>query len=431
MLVEFSVANFRSFKDRVTLSMEATHLTSNPANKDVDQNNVFEINGLRLLKSAAIYGANASGKSNLAKALSFMKWFILSSSRETQTIDDIPVDLFKLSTDSQKEPSILEIVFLLDEKLYRYGFTVNSESVMSEWLYYIPSQRETKLFVREGEDFDIAKKFEAEGVQNRTRHNSLFLSVAAQFNVSVAEHILEWMKQHLNIISGLEDDAYGGFTISCLLNDRNKDRKKAILRLIKQLDLGIGDVSIDKIPVTPEVRNSLPSELKRFLVDSREAPNLVSVATKHPVFNREGERVTDIEFSLEDQESEGTQKIFSLSGPLVDTLGNGKILVVDEFDARLHPLISRSIIELFNSPKTNPNNAQLIFMTHDSNLLTKHLFRRDQIWFTEKDRYGATDLYSLAEYKVRNDASFERDYIKGRYGAIPFIGNLSDLLEVE
>jgi AAA15 family ATPase/GTPase len=134
-------------------------------------------------------------------------------------------------------------------------------------------------------------------------------------------------------------------------------------------------------------------------------------------------------FDLDDQESEGTQKVFTMAGPLLDTLKNGKILVIDEFDARFHPLISRAIVELFNSNKTNPNNAQLIFITHDTNLLSNKLFRRDQIWFTEKNRYGVTDLYSLAEYKIRNDASFESDYIKGRYGAIPYIGNLSQLIE--
>ncbi|NJN24349.1 MAG: ATP-binding protein [Acaryochloridaceae cyanobacterium RL_2_7] len=135
-------------------------------------------------------------------------------------------------------------------------------------------------------------------------------------------------------------------------------------------------------------------------------------------------------FDIQDQESEGTQKIFALAGPLVDILENGRVLVVDEFDARLHPLISRAIVELFNSGESNPNNAQFILMTHDTNLLTNRIFRRDQIWFTEKDQYGATDLYSLAEYKgVRNDDPYENNYIKGRYGAIPYIGNLESIID--
>ena len=156
---------------------------------------------------------------------------------------------------------------------------------------------------------------------------------------------------------------------------------------------------------------------------------LTSVQTMHQKFDEDGTFISTELFNLSDQESEGTQKVFALAGLLVETLKEGKVLVVDEFDARLHPLISRAIVELFNSNETNPNNAQLIFMTHDTNLLSNKLFRRDQIWFTEKDRYGATDLYSLVEYKVRNDASFESDYIKGRYGAIPYIANLNHLIE--
>jgi AAA15 family ATPase/GTPase len=156
---------------------------------------------------------------------------------------------------------------------------------------------------------------------------------------------------------------------------------------------------------------------------------LASVQTMHRKFDEKGNSVSTELFDLDEQESEGTQKVFALAGPLVDTLKDGKVLIIDEFDARIHPLISRAIVELFNSNETNPNNAQLIFMTHDTNLLSNKLFRRDQIWFTEKNRYGATDLYSLAEYKVRNDASFESDYIKGRYGAIPYIGNLNHLID--
>jgi hypothetical protein len=131
---------------------------------------------------------------------------------------------------------------------------------------------------------------------------------------------------------------------------------------------------------------------------------------------------------MDEHESEGTQKLFAMAGPLVDTLENGRILVIDELDARLHPLITREIISLFNSNQTNPHNAQLIFMTHDTNILSHKFFRRDQIWFAEKDKFGATHLYSLAEYKIRNDASFENDYIQGRYGAVPFIGDLSHLI---
>lgn len=153
------------------------------------------------------------------------------------------------------------------------------------------------------------------------------------------------------------------------------------------------------------------------------------VKTYHKIFNQEFALPDLEEFDLGEQESEGTQKIFFLAGPLLNTLDEGKILVIDEIEARLHPLITRAIIRLFNSPKTNPQNAQLVFATHDTGLLRSDFFRRDQIWFTEKTRYGATDLYSLAELQVRNDASFDKDYIGGRYGAVPFIGGLASLFE--
>ena len=155
----------------------------------------------------------------------------------------------------------------------------------------------------------------------------------------------------------------------------------------------------------------------------------ISIQTVHQKFDNKGKYISPELFDLNKHESEGTQKVFEIAGVLVDTLKNAEILIIDEFDARLHPLISRTIVDLFNSNETNPNNAQLIFMTHDTNLLNNKLFRRDQIWFAEKNRYAVTDLYSLAEYKIRNDASFEKDYIKGRYGAVPYIGNLSHLIE--
>jgi len=155
----------------------------------------------------------------------------------------------------------------------------------------------------------------------------------------------------------------------------------------------------------------------------------IRIHTLHNGFDKDGNLLYKESFDLERHESEGTQKLFALAGILFDTLNKGSVLFIDEFDASLHPLMSHAIVELFNSSQTNPNNAQLIFMTHDTNLLSNKLFRRDQIWFTEKNKYGATDLYSLAEYKVRNDASFEKDYIQGRYGAIPYIGNLSHIID--
>ncbi|MEH1882590.1 AAA family ATPase [Nostoc sp.] len=425
MLIEFSIGNYRSFKEQVTFSMVAANLVAE--DKKLDENNVFEIdNDLKLLKSAAIYGANASGKSNLATALRFMRWFMINSSKETQSTEKIGVDQFKLSTETEDKPSFFEIVFLMNGKRYRYGFEATRDKVVSEWLFYVPKSKETKLFERKLGKFSVSKTYKADGIQQKTRHNALFLSVSAQFNVQIAEKILDWLTNQVALISTLNDIGYRGYTVSCLINNENKDE---ILQLLKKLDLGFSDLKVEESEITADsLPKELPDELKNLILKNGKG-KLSSVQTTHQKFDGKGNLVSIEVFDLDEQESEGTKKVFSLAGPLVDTLKNGQILIIDEFDARIHPLISRAIVELFNSNETNPNNAQLIFMTHDTNLLNKKLFRRDQIWFTEKNRYGATDLYSLAEYNISNDASFESDYIQGRYGAIPYIGNLNHLID--
>lgn len=424
MLIEFSVGNYRSFKEQVTFSMVAANLVSQ--DKKLDEDNVFAVDeNLDLLKSAAIYGANASGKSNLAKALGFMRWFMINSSKETQSTEKIGVECFKLSTEMDAKPTFFEIVFLISDKKYRYGFEATRDEVVSEWLFYVPKSRETKLFRRKFNSFSISGTYKADGIQQRTRSNALFLSVSAQFNVKIAENILDWLTNQIKVVSGLDDRGYRGYTIRCLMNYENKDE---ILQLLKKLDLGFGDVKVEESVVTADrLPGELPDEIKNFILKNAGGKT-TSVQTIHQRFNETGTSISTEFFDLDYQESEGTQKVFALAGPLVDTLKAGKVLIIDEFDARIHPLISRAIVELFNSRETNPNNAQLIFMTHDTNMLSNKLFRRDQIWFAEKNRYGATDLYSLAEYKVRNDASFESDYIKGKYGAIPYIGNLNNLM---
>jgi uncharacterized protein len=425
MLIEFSVGNYRSFKEQVTFSMVAANLVAQ--DKKLDENNVFEVDDdLKLLKSAAIYGANASGKSNLAKALNFMRWFMVNSSKETQSTEKIGVERFQLSTETEAKPSFFEIVFLMNGKKYRYGFEATRDKVVSEWLFYVPKSKETKLFERKLDNIRVSKTYKADGIQERTRQNALFLSVSAQFNVKIAEKILDWLTNSINVVSGLNDRGYRGYTVSCLMDNENKDE---ILQLLKNLDLGFGDVKVEEIEVTVDsLPGELPDEIKNLLIKNGVG-KAISVQTMHRKFDEAGNIISTELFNLDNQESEGTQKVFALAGLLVDTLKNGKVLIIDEFDARIHPLISRAIVELFNDNETNSNNAQLIFMTHDTNLLSNQLFRRDQIWFAEKNRYGATDLYSLAEYNIPNDASFESDYIKGRYGAIPYIVSLNHLID--
>jgi AAA15 family ATPase/GTPase len=421
MLIEFSVENFRSFKDRATLSMVAAKIRSKFP--QIDQNNAFQVSEkLTLLKTAAVYGANASGKSNLVQALNFMKMFILSSSRESQVGDPIPVDIYKLSVETENEPAFFECVFYVDGVQYRYGFEARKDQIMTEWLFTVPSTKEANLFIRDENGIVPSAKFkEGKGLEEKTRSNALFLSVVAQFNGPIAKKIVQWFRD-IGIVSGLDDTAYRFFTVS---NFANGNLRPEIIDFVKELDLGISDIyhiNIDKNKVM--LPAEMPEELKKLIMKDIQG-DLTSIKTIHHKWGKE-KLDTKISFDMED-ESDGTQKLFFLAGPIMDVLSNGKILVIDEMEARLHPLLTRAVINLFNSNKSNPKNAQIIFTTHDTNLLSNKIFRRDQIWFIEKDHQGASHLYSLAELKVRNDASFESDYIEGRYGAIPFLGDLRQI----
>jgi hypothetical protein len=433
MLIEFSVGNYRSFHAPVTLSMQAAKLRSR--DKQLDENSMVHVGGLSLLRSAAIYGANASGKSNLIRAMGWMRRFVLQSSKESQVGEPTGVDPFRLSTTTPEAPSYFQIVFYLDGMRYRYGFEIDSEVVRSEWLYHA-NKRETRLFIREGDAYDLSSVFkEGHGLEARTRPNALFLSVVAQFNGNLAIALLDWFRRGFNIISGLEDVTYRGFTLRRFEED--EAFRQRVVAFVREADLGIANISIERQPFgeagVPENLRHVVAEVVKEVIErdagryARDDVWVNQIQTTHKVYDQQQTMVGLETFDMQEQESQGTQKIFNLSGPLMDTLEKGKVLVIDEMEARLHPFITRAIIQLFNASQTNPHNAQLIFATHDTGLLSHRFFRRDQIWFTEKDRYGATDLYALSELQVRNDASFDKDYVRGKYGAIPFIGGLYDL----
>ena len=423
MLIGFSVGNYKSFKETITLSMVASSITEE--DKELKENNVFPINDkLSLLKSAAIYGANASGKSNLVAAINFMKWFVLNSSKETQVSDAIDIEAFRLSTETEKEPSFFQIVFLLEDKTFRYGFEVNAREVVSEWLFQADDSEEKMLFERDFDNYILDDFPEGQGISDKTRSNALFLSVVAQFNGKISGKILLWFSKTLQLISGLQDRQYRKETLESF---ENPGHRQNIIEFIKKLDLGILDIARVNTPVfsisdyTAQYGGSYSS-----LYPISEIKT--TVQTSHPKYDADGKQTSMELFDMEKHESEGTNKLFALAGILLDTLRTGKILLIDELDARLHPLITRELICLFNSNETNPHNAQLIFTTHDTNLLSSKTFRKDQIWFTEKDNKGATDFYSLVEYKVGKNASVERNYMIGKYGAIPFIGNFKELI---
>ncbi|GAB4496922.1 MAG: ATP-binding protein [Anaerolineales bacterium] len=425
MIIEFTVANYRSIHAPITLSLEATNQTENPQN-------IFEAGKYRLLRSAAIYGANASGKSNVIRALMFMRNFVLKSAAKLEPGEATGVARFALHTRARQQPASFQLIFLLNGVRYRYGFELDEECVHSEWLYRTVA-RETCLFLREGQTFDVRAgiKKESAQIEQKTRENALFLSTIAQFNGALAMEITQWFKQNLAGISGLQDEGYAGYTVGRFGDDETfRERVRELIRLA---DVGIQDLEVRESPfdsanIPDEVRDMLKSIAQKRGAEISELV-MNEVQTLHPVYNANDEAVEQTTLDMDD-ESEGTQKFFHLLGPILDTLETGKILAVDELDARLHPLLTRAIVRMFNTPETNPHNAQLIFATHDAGLLGECLLRRDQIWFTEKNRLGATELYSLAEFKdERAESAFDTRYLSGRYGGIPFLSRLNSYLE--
>lgn len=418
MLIQFSVGNYRSFKNLVTLSLEAS------TGDELMENTFLASDTLRLLKSVTIYGANGSGKSNIFAAFSFFQQFIYSSFN-AQITSKIPVEPFRLSTETEHEPSHFEVVFIHENIRYRYGFEVNSDKVFAEWLFTYPKGKETKLFTRENKDISVNKNKFPEGKEDRkdsTRQNALFLSTVAQYNGEISQKILKWLST-VNVISGLNDQAYMNFSVTKIKDSKFKDE---ILNFIKNADLNIEDFTTEPLNLTPDVMPEFLTEEVRAQLAMQASKNGVKINTIHKKYDKKNKMDSLVPFELAVHESAGTNRLFFLAAPIIDTLINGKTLFIDEMDSRLHPLVMESLIKLFNSKDKNPNNAQLIFNAHNTLILCKEYFRRDQVWFVQKDRFGVSDLYSLDDYSVRKDSSFDTDYLLGRYGGIPLLGGTYD-----
>lgn len=414
MLIQFRVGNYRSFGSEVTLSMEAVK-----AFKEHEEN-VIEADGYRLLRSAAIYGANASGKTNLGKALFFMQRFVLSSAGNN-SVAEIATVPFKLNVQNIKKPSLFEVVFNSSEKTYRYGFEVTSEEVCSEWLFQSsgPRNKEFPLFIRDHDRIDVSDDFEeGKGREEETRNNALFLSIVDQKNGAVAHKIVKWFND-LRLFSGKRDDAYEHLTVK-QMEDPITHRR--LLEFVRQVDDSILAIAgRERVLSKDSISFSLPGMGKA--VSGKVNYDFAMLRRQFDGDNPCGQ----VFFNLDADESAGTAKILRMAGLWLDILDNGAVAFVDELEAKLHPHLTRRLVRLFNSPETNPKNSQLIFVTHDTNMLTYGGLRRDQVWFCEKNRAGSTDLYSLAEIKVRKGARFENDYIGGKYGAIPYFGNVKDI----
>ncbi len=399
MLVEFSVQNFKSIKELQTVSFVAAPIVSKY--KNVDTDNVFRASEKdNLLKTIGLYGANGSGKSNLIKALAAMTLFVKQSFHNEKLGSELIMP-FAYDKTALQNPTFFQIVFFLSGKKYRYGFEILGNHVVTEWLFGTAHKNEVVYFTRENQKIDINKTQFSEGIgaEKKTRPTNLFLNVADALNGQVAESVKKYLTDYIVVSSN--DWAFRELSVRYLEDKRDK---QAILQWLNDADMGISDIT----------KNETPESIKNNLGN-----RLLSI--------RQGDHdLVNAPFDI--YESEGTKKFFNYSSILLSALKIGKVVILDEFDAHFHPLLSKKIITLFHAP-TNLKFAQLLFVTHDTHLLDAQMMRRDQIYFVEKNQKGESTFYSLADFKgIRNDASFEKDYIKGKYGAIPFLGNFDQFI---
>ena len=420
MLLDFSVTNYRSILERQRLSMAASSYF-----KEFEELNTFDIGSSekmpRLLRSAVLYGPNASGKSTLIQALKFMQNRVLNSQKESQAGDEINTVPFKLTASSRSAESEFEIAIVEQGVRYEYGFRCDRQRFVEEWLFAYPRGRAQKWFHR-AFDPDLDKdvyKFSStfEGDRKRqdwkaqTRANALFLSTAIQLNNAQLKPVFEWFRQRLRVIdSGLGP----GYTITRCKDSADKEK---IIEFMNSAGLSVDDISLKTAIFSPEsLPKHMSNQLRQAVARERSGKEITSITYLH----RDTQSNELIEFE-EAEESEGTRALFSFAGPWLDVIENERVLVVDELDTSLHPLLVHHLVKLLHHKGTK---AQLIFTTHDATLLSQKLLRRDQVWFMEKDATRSTRLYPLSDFSPRDNEAVERGYLNGRYGGIPFLKEL-------
>ena len=424
MIVSFSVENYMSFKGVAKIDFQAASIKEH---KENIFNPSFKTD-YNFLKSIGIFGNNNSGKSNLIKAASFMRDFVLNSSKESNSSQQIRIQPFLLSTDTQSSPSTFEMVFILDTVKYKYGFSVSKNSVHSEWLFVTEKRKENKLFLRVQTEYTFERKFK-EGLKGKfelfaevTRPNSLFLSVLAQFNSPLCVSISKWFDE----LIFAHDTAHFNLIDSTASLMKTGDYRTMINEIIKRADLGIENVE-EQLKKNTTDRTSFYDFIRSATTDDGY---VYSVMTGHFLYNAEKKPVQKIYFDLLQNESLGTQKFFGILGPILYSLTQKKVIWIDEIDARVHTILLERIISLFNSNKYNPNGAQLIFTSHNL-VIMKEGLRRDQMHIINKDEFGISTIESLHAKgpKIRSDASFDKDYLLGRYGGIPKLGTQLNIFD--
>lgn len=414
MILEFSVTNFLSFKDRVTFSLLAN------TTKGLEDNYVL-LNDRKVLKTAAIYGANASGKTNLFKVLTIVI-FMLRNSNNFDINAALPIIPFQFDNESINKPSEFEIKFIVDNVRYVYGFSADSHKVYEEFLYYYPNGRETKIFDRTDTDkYSFSQKDERilRDIAAKNFQNKFFIATATNWNYEKTKIPYNFLSMDINTFNDL--GSLRDISLREYLKN-GESLKEFALEFLKKADFNIEDYKVIETDIPDDILLAIPDYIKTNMSVS-EKPKIFTAFFKHKGSNPE---------MTYEEESMGTQIIFCFIPFIKDALNNKKVIIVDELDKSLHPYLVEMLVQMFNDSNINKNGAQLIFNTHDTNLLKLNILRRDQIWFTEKnDSNGISDLYPLSDFSVRKNEKIERGYMLGRYGAVPFIKNDFNLWEEE
>lgn len=431
MLVEFKVSNYRSIGEEQILSL----IPTNKIGDSID--NVINKGKYKALNALAIYGSNASGKSNILLSMSLLDRLIHTSARSTST-STLPYDPFLLREGWDKKPTKFEITFIIDEIKYRYGLEFFQDKIVSEWLYRKTIGREVYLFLREEDIIDTTSAFKGnskiiDAAIEATRPNALFLSTCDMFNIEEAKVIFQWFK-YFQMINGLNTEAISNASLW-----DNKEYQDKIIEYMTTLDLNLIGIDIStKDFDSSELPDSISENERKKLIELLSGKKSFRFYAKHKIYSNNGQETKENQsWPFDERESAGTNQAFHMSGPIIWTLVNGGILIIDEIEAKLHPILTLETINLFLNKKSNPNNAQLIFATHDTNLLSYSKLRRDQIYFTEKNNWESTEVYSLSDFvyvdesnktkKERPDTDKEKRYFEGRYGAIPVLTNFHSL----
>jgi AAA15 family ATPase/GTPase len=431
MLLEFKVSNYRSIGEEQILSLI-------PAAKQKEySDNILTKGKHHALNAVAIYGANGSGKSNFLRAMKLLDRLIHLSARSSSTTK-LPYDPFLLREGWESKPTKFEITFVVGEDKYRYGFEFYRDEFVSEWLYRKGPGREVALFLRQGDTIDPSAGFKGNGkvidaAIEATRPNALFLSTCDMLNVDEAKDIFKWFA-YFNNIDGIDTENEEIRTVTMWedLSDRVQ-----IIKYLESLNLGFAGINIStKDFDETDLPKDIDENTRNQLIKTLSGRQGYSVNSEHRIYTADDAKATDklISWKFDDRESKGTHKAFHLSGPILWAIKNGGILIIDEIEAKMHPLLTLNTINFFLNKETNPNNAQIIFATHDTNLLTYSELRRDQIYFTEKNNWESSEIFSLSDFiylgdksspkseKERPDSDKEKRYFEGRYGAVPFLG---------